>query len=94
MSERATVGMTLEQSSAYLEAKTHCKASSSDDSILYEPKVDICKECNVVEPSSTTDDMQTIISDLECERYGLYILSVRNQTLLNSLAMNVDAFIK
>jgi hypothetical protein len=48
----------------------------------------------VVEPSSTTDDMQTIISDLECERYGLYILSVRNQTLLNSLAMNVDAFIK
>jgi hypothetical protein len=91
MSER---GMTLEQSSAYLEAKTHCKASSSDDSILYEPKVDICKECNVVEPSSTTDDMQTIISDLECQRYGLYILSVRNQTLLNSLAMNVDAFIK
>jgi hypothetical protein len=86
----------MEQSSVNLEAKTHCKASSSDDKVLvlHEPTVENYRECSMVEPSSTTDELQTIISDLECERHGLYVLSVRNQTLLNFLAMNVDAFIK
>jgi hypothetical protein len=47
-----------------------------------------------LETRSTTDEMHTMILELEHERYGLYILSIRNQILLDSLAMNADVLIK
>lgn len=92
--ESSSNQMMGEQSSSNFSATTHCNAPASDGIAVHEPNVESCRECNTVELCCKTDEFQTMILDLERERFGLYIFSVRNQTLLNSLAMNVDAFIK